>query len=74
MLFSLPSSPARHLSLIMLPVWMLSCCAGRDLSSALQLRAPGTNDRIYGWYRRGWRCAWDASKALNHLHSKVCIL
>lgn len=58
----------------MLPVWMLSCCAGRDLSSALQLRAPGTNDRIYGWYRRGWRCAWDASKALNHLHSKVCIL
>jgi hypothetical protein len=45
--------------------------AGRDLSRALQLRAPGSQERLYGWYGRGWRCAYDVAKALNFLHSKA---
>lgn len=49
-----------------------SClAAGRDLHSALELKAAGTQQRLFGWSRRGRRVAYDIAKALNYLHSKV---
>jgi serine/threonine protein kinase len=52
-------------------VLVMELMEGRDLSRALQLRAPGSQERLYGWYGRGWRCAYDVAKALNFLHSKA---
>lgn len=43
---------------------------GRDLHSALELHAAGTQQRLFGWSRRGRRVAYDIAKALNYLHSK----
>lgn len=36
--------------------------AGRDLHSALELCAAGTDQRLFGWYRRGRRVAYDVAK------------
>lgn len=49
----------------------LCLAAGRDLHSALELHAAGTQQRLFGWSRRGRRVAYDIAKALNYLHSKV---
>lgn len=50
---------------------VLECCEGRDLHSALQLTAAGSTDRLFSWYRRGRRIAYETAKAINYLHSKV---
>lgn len=51
-------------------VLLLEYCEGRDLHAALDVLARGTQDRLFGWYRRGGRIALDVAKALNFLHSK----
>ncbi len=38
------------------------CCAGRDLHSALQVRAAGSQERLFSWGRRGKRVALDVAK------------
>ena len=38
------------------------CCAGRDLHSALQVRAAGSRERLFSWGRRGKRVALDIAK------------
>jgi serine/threonine protein kinase len=52
-------------------VLLLEYAEGRDLHSALQLTAAGTNERLFGWRRRGRRVAYEVAKGLNYLHSKV---
>ncbi|KAL4434077.1 hypothetical protein ABPG75_000518 [Micractinium tetrahymenae] len=46
---------------------------GRDLRSALEVLASGTQQRLFGWHRRGKRVAFEVAKALNYLHSKGVI-
>lgn len=45
--------------------------AGRDLHSSIDLKATGSSDRVFGWYRRGRRVAYDVARAISYLHSKV---
>ncbi|KAL4855424.1 Mitogen-activated protein kinase kinase kinase 9 [Chlorella vulgaris] len=54
-------------------VLLLEYAEGRDLHSALQLTAAGTNERLFGWRRRGRRVAYEVAKGLNYLHSKGVI-
>jgi len=50
---------------------LLEFCEGRDLQTVLGLRAAGSNERLFGWYRNGLRVATEVAKALNYLHSRV---
>ncbi|PSC73227.1 serine threonine-kinase [Micractinium conductrix] len=52
---------------------LMEYCSGRDLHSALQLKAAGSDQRLFGWYGRGRRVAADIAKGLNFLHSKGCV-
>jgi hypothetical protein len=45
-------------------------CAGRDLTSCLQLKSSGSSRRLFGWYGRGRKIAVDVAAALNFLHSR----
>lgn len=47
--------------------------AGRDLRAALDVRAAGTDERLFGWHRRGKRVALQLARALNYLHSKSIV-
>jgi hypothetical protein len=47
--------------------------AGRDLHSALEVVAAGSSERLFAWGRRGQRVLYEVAKALNYLHSKVCL-
>ena len=40
----------------------LQPCTGRDLHSALQVLAAGSQERLFGWHRRGKRVALDIAK------------
>ncbi|PRW57729.1 Serine threonine- kinase CTR1 [Chlorella sorokiniana] len=51
-------------------VLLLEYCQGRDLHAALDVLALGTQERLFGWHRRGKRVALEVAKALNFLHSK----
>ena len=51
-------------------VLLLEFCQGRDLHAALDLLALGTQERLFGWHRRGKRVALEVARALNFLHSK----
>ena len=44
--------------------------AGRDLYSALEVRAAGTGERLFSWRLRGWRVALEVARALNYLHAR----
>ncbi|PRW45638.1 serine threonine- kinase receptor R831 [Chlorella sorokiniana] len=46
---------------------------GRDLHAALQVKASGSDQRLFGWQRRGRRVAFELAKAVNYLHSKDVI-
>ncbi|PSC73546.1 Serine threonine-kinase CTR1 [Micractinium conductrix] len=54
-------------------VVLMEYAEGRDLHSALELCAAGTDQRLFGWYRRGRRVAYDVAKAMNYLHSKSVV-
>lgn len=43
-------------------VLLLELCAGRDLHAALDVLARGTQDRLFGWHRRGKRIALEVAK------------
>ncbi|KAI7838770.1 hypothetical protein COHA_007387 [Chlorella ohadii] len=49
-------------------VVLMELCEGRDLHSALQVRAAGSQERLFSWGRRGKRVALDVAKAMNFLH------
>ncbi|KAI7843034.1 hypothetical protein COHA_003366 [Chlorella ohadii] len=51
-------------------ILLMEYCAGRDLRSALGLTAADSNERIFGWYRRGRRVVSEIAKALNFLHAR----
>lgn len=51
-------------------VLLLEFCEGRDLHAALDVRAAGTSERLFSWYRRGRRVALQLARALNYLHNK----
>lgn len=40
----------------------MELCEGRDLHSALQVRAAGSQERLFSWGRRGKRVALDVAK------------
>ncbi|PRW33966.1 serine threonine- kinase receptor R831 [Chlorella sorokiniana] len=52
---------------------LMEHCSGRDLHSGLQLKAFGTEERLFSWYRKGRRVALDTAKALNFLHSRSIV-
>ena len=54
-------------------VLLLEYCEGRDLHAALDVLARGSQDRLFGWYRRGKRIAVEVARAINYLHSKNVI-
>lgn len=43
-------------------VLLLEYCEGRDLHSALDVLASGTQDRLFGWHRRGKRTALEVAR------------
>lgn len=51
-------------------VVLTELCEGRDLYSALQLKARGSEARLFSWRRRGRRVALETARALNYLHGR----
>ncbi|KAI7845918.1 hypothetical protein COHA_000464 [Chlorella ohadii] len=53
---------------------LLEYAEGRDLRAALDVRAAGTDERLFGWHRRGKRVALQLARALNYLHNNKNIV
>lgn len=44
---------------------------GRDLHSALDVKAAGSDQRLFSFGKKGRRVAFEVAKVLNYLHSRV---